>query len=286
MPRRASAAPSRSSLRGRVRRSSSATARGSRRPTSWPPRSAAARSRPTSRRPTTPSGWSKRRVTSTCSSTTPGLTRDGLLARMSDEDWRVVLETNLSSVFYTCRAVTRPMMKKRAGVIVNVSSIVGRARELGADELRGLQGGDHRLHQVARARAGIARTFGRTWSRPATCETQLDARAARGGDAGDDLIDAAWPVWRRLTKSPGRYAFSAPTTPRSSRARYWSSTVDWGCSGNGDGRRRVVITGLGMVSSLGNDVDSSWAASWPGGRAPPRFRRSTTPTTTCTSPAS
>jgi 3-oxoacyl-[acyl-carrier protein] reductase len=54
-----------------------------------------------------------------------GLTRDGLLARMSDEDWRVVLETNLSSVFYTCRAVTRPMMKKRAGSIVNISSIVG-----------------------------------------------------------------------------------------------------------------------------------------------------------------
>ena len=54
-----------------------------------------------------------------------GLTRDGLLARMPDEDWREVVETNLSSVFYTCRAVTRPMMKKRAGAIVNVSSIVG-----------------------------------------------------------------------------------------------------------------------------------------------------------------
>jgi 3-oxoacyl-[acyl-carrier protein] reductase len=54
-----------------------------------------------------------------------GLTRDGLLARMSDEDWRVVLETNLSSVFYTCRAVCRPMMKKRAGSIVNISSVVG-----------------------------------------------------------------------------------------------------------------------------------------------------------------
>ena len=54
-----------------------------------------------------------------------GLTRDGVLARMSDDDWRTVLETNLSSVFYTCRAVTRPMMKKRAGAIVNVSSIVG-----------------------------------------------------------------------------------------------------------------------------------------------------------------
>jgi 3-oxoacyl-[acyl-carrier protein] reductase len=54
-----------------------------------------------------------------------GLTRDGLLARMSDEDWRVVIETNLSSVFYTCRAVCRPMMKKRAGSIVNISSVVG-----------------------------------------------------------------------------------------------------------------------------------------------------------------
>ena len=54
-----------------------------------------------------------------------GLTRDTVLARMSDDDWRTVLETNLSSVFYTCRAVTRPMMKKRGGAIVNVSSIVG-----------------------------------------------------------------------------------------------------------------------------------------------------------------
>ena len=54
-----------------------------------------------------------------------GVTRDGLLARMSDEEWREVIETNLSSVFYTCRAVTRPMMKRRSGAIVNVSSVVG-----------------------------------------------------------------------------------------------------------------------------------------------------------------
>jgi len=54
-----------------------------------------------------------------------GLTRDGLLARMSDDDWRTVIDTNLSSIFYTCRAVSRPMMKRRSGAIVNVSSIVG-----------------------------------------------------------------------------------------------------------------------------------------------------------------
>jgi 3-oxoacyl-[acyl-carrier protein] reductase len=54
-----------------------------------------------------------------------GITRDGVLARMPDDDWRAVIETNLSGVFYTCRAVTRGMMRRRAGSIVNLSSIVG-----------------------------------------------------------------------------------------------------------------------------------------------------------------
>jgi 3-oxoacyl-[acyl-carrier protein] reductase len=54
-----------------------------------------------------------------------GLTRDGLIARMPDDDWAAVLETNLGGVFHTCRAVARPMMRRRSGAIVNVSSIVG-----------------------------------------------------------------------------------------------------------------------------------------------------------------
>jgi 3-oxoacyl-[acyl-carrier protein] reductase len=54
-----------------------------------------------------------------------GVTRDGLLARMSDEDWQTVLNTNLGGTFNTCRAASRGMMKRRAGSIVNVSSIVG-----------------------------------------------------------------------------------------------------------------------------------------------------------------
>jgi 3-oxoacyl-[acyl-carrier protein] reductase len=60
-----------------------------------------------------------------------GVTRDGLLARMSDDDWREVIDTNLSSVFYTCRAVSRPMMRRRAGSIVNLGSIVGLHGNLG-----------------------------------------------------------------------------------------------------------------------------------------------------------
>jgi 3-oxoacyl-[acyl-carrier protein] reductase len=54
-----------------------------------------------------------------------GLTRDGLIARMPDEDWRAVIDTNLGGVFHTCRAVARGMMKRRSGAIVNVSSVVG-----------------------------------------------------------------------------------------------------------------------------------------------------------------
>lgn len=54
-----------------------------------------------------------------------GLTRDGLIARMSDDDWRVVLETNLSGTFYTCRAAARGMLRRRVGSIVNISSVVG-----------------------------------------------------------------------------------------------------------------------------------------------------------------
>ena len=54
-----------------------------------------------------------------------GITRDGVIARMPDEDWNDVIATNIGGVFYTCRAAARGMMKRRAGSIVNISSIVG-----------------------------------------------------------------------------------------------------------------------------------------------------------------
>jgi 3-oxoacyl-[acyl-carrier protein] reductase len=54
-----------------------------------------------------------------------GLTRDGLLPRMPEADWRDVIETNLSGTFYTCKAAARGMMKRRRGAIVNIASIVG-----------------------------------------------------------------------------------------------------------------------------------------------------------------
>jgi 3-oxoacyl-[acyl-carrier protein] reductase len=54
-----------------------------------------------------------------------GITRDTLIARMTDDDWAQVIDTNLRGAFLTCRAVSRKMLRRRAGAIVNISSVVG-----------------------------------------------------------------------------------------------------------------------------------------------------------------
>ena len=54
-----------------------------------------------------------------------GITRDNLLMRMKDEDWQAILDTNLTSVFRTSKAVMRSMMKARKGRIINIASVIG-----------------------------------------------------------------------------------------------------------------------------------------------------------------
>ena len=58
-------------------------------------------------------------------------TRDDLIMRMSAEAWREVLETNLFGAFWMTKAVTRPMLKARAGRIVNITSVSGQAGQMG-----------------------------------------------------------------------------------------------------------------------------------------------------------
>jgi 3-oxoacyl-[acyl-carrier protein] reductase len=54
-----------------------------------------------------------------------GLTRDNILLRLTDQDWDAVLDANLKGAFHTTRAIIKGMMKRRAGRIINMSSIVG-----------------------------------------------------------------------------------------------------------------------------------------------------------------
>lgn len=54
-----------------------------------------------------------------------GITRDNLLMKMNEEDWNLVMDVNLKSVYHTCKALTRPMMKARQGAIINIASVIG-----------------------------------------------------------------------------------------------------------------------------------------------------------------
>ncbi|HSF63871.1 MAG TPA: 3-oxoacyl-[acyl-carrier-protein] reductase [Paracoccaceae bacterium] len=60
-----------------------------------------------------------------------GITRDGLMMRMSDEDWQAVLDVNLTASFRLCRGALRGMMKARWGRIVNITSVVGQTGNAG-----------------------------------------------------------------------------------------------------------------------------------------------------------
>ena len=72
-----------------------------------------------------------------------GITRDGLVMRMKDEDWAAVIETNLSAVFRLTRGVAKTMMKARWGRIINITSVVG-------------HGGNPGQANYAAAKAGVA----------------------------------------------------------------------------------------------------------------------------------
>lgn len=70
-----------------------------------------------------------------------GITKDGLLATMSSEDWDAVLSTNLKSAFLFTKACARPMMKQRSGVVINIASIIGITGNAGQANYAASKGG-------------------------------------------------------------------------------------------------------------------------------------------------
>ena len=96
-----------------------------------------------------------------------GITRDGLVARMSDEQWDRVLRTNLTGAFHTIRRATPKMMRARFGRIVNVSSVERHERQPGPGQLRRRQGRAARPHPVASPGSWRPATSPATSSHPA-----------------------------------------------------------------------------------------------------------------------
>jgi 3-oxoacyl-[acyl-carrier protein] reductase len=60
-----------------------------------------------------------------------GITRDNLLMRMKEEEWQDIINTNLSSIYYLCKASIRDMVKARSGRIINIASVVGVTGNMG-----------------------------------------------------------------------------------------------------------------------------------------------------------
>jgi len=85
-----------------------------------------------------------------------GITRDNLFLRMSDDEWDAVLNTNLSGVFRVCKAMAKPMIKQKAGSIINISSIIGTTGNAGqanyAAAKAGLEGFTRSLAQEIASR--------------------------------------------------------------------------------------------------------------------------------------
>lgn len=70
-----------------------------------------------------------------------GVTRDGLMLRMSEDDWDLVLDINLKGAFNCIKAVARPMMKQRSGAIINIASVVGEMGNVGQANYSASKGG-------------------------------------------------------------------------------------------------------------------------------------------------
>ncbi len=141
-----------------------------------------------------------------------GVTRDNLLLRMKDEEWQQVLATNLTGAFLCTQAALKPMLKQRAGRIVNITSVVGLGGNAGPGQLRRQQGRDRGLHEVGGPRGGLARHH-RERGRPRLHRDRHDRRHDRQGPRGRRLAPSPWAGWDAPRTWPGRSSSSSPTPP-------------------------------------------------------------------------
>ena len=124
-----------------------------------------------------------------------GVTRDDLIMRMSIENWREVLETNLFGAFYMIKAVTRPMLKAKGGRIVNITSVSGQAGQMGQANYSSAKAGLIGLTK-ATARELASRTITCNAVAPGFVDHRADARPARGTQGAAPRGDAARAIRR------------------------------------------------------------------------------------------
>ena len=155
-----------------------------------------------------------------------GITRDGLLFRMSEEDWNAVLATNLTSCFHWTKLLGRAMTQKRWGRIVNIASVVGLTGNAGQANYAAAKAG------LIGFSKSIAKEFARrnvTVQRGGAGlhQDRHDGRAERGGHQGRFAVHS--PAAPGRTRRRGRIwpLFCAPRKRVISRDKFLPLTAAW-----------------------------------------------------------
>ena len=161
----------------------------------------------------------------TFSSTTPGLTRDNILLRLKDDDWDAVINANLRGAFVAIRAVSRGMMKRRWGRIINIASVVGLVGNKGQANYAASKAGLIGLTKTV-AKEFASRNMLANVVAPGFIETDMTAAMT---DEAKKALFTQIPLERLGNRriSPVSSPFCRPNMPRISRGRCSSSTAAW-----------------------------------------------------------
>ena len=124
-----------------------------------------------------------------------GITRDNLIMKMSEEDFDAVIDANLKGCFNTIKAVSRQMLKQRAGRIINITSVSGILGNAGQANYAASKAGHHRPDQDDGKGAGKQRHYGECGG-AGICGYGYDTGASRKRERGRDGADSSGTVWK------------------------------------------------------------------------------------------
>ena len=155
-----------------------------------------------------------------------GITKDGLFVRMSDKDWDDVIEVNLTSVFRLTRELAYPMMRRKGGRIINITSIVGVTGNPGQANYCASKAGMIGFTKSAGAGNRLAQRHGQL-RRARLHRLGHDRQAERQAEGSDHGRHSRCGAWAPARKLPQR-SCSLPATRRpTSPARPSTSMAAW-----------------------------------------------------------